>query len=213
MTEVEMRLATAREDVCRYLAACYYEPDPMFAEEGLFQSLLDAARLLDGDLARLALELKTAFEAASIEELLIDYTRLFLGPVNMRAKPYGSVWLEENTTLMSETSLAVIDMYREGGFDMDEAFCELPDHIAVELEFLYLLLFREHEAEVAEDAEQLKTIVELKQRFLDQHLSRWIGSFTQTVSTEAKSDFYRTLAEITRRVVDRESPAAMGPSD
>ena len=33
----------AREDLCRLLAACYYEPGPEFAEEKVFDSMLDAA--------------------------------------------------------------------------------------------------------------------------------------------------------------------------
>ncbi len=208
MTDAEMRVATAREDICRYLAACYYEPDPMFAEEGLFQSLLDAASLVDDNLAQQAQELKTAFEAASIEELLIDYTRLFLGPAGILAKPYGSVWLEESTTLMSETSLAVAELYREGGFDMDEGFRELPDHIAVELEFLYLLTFRENEACLAEDAEQLQASTALKQRFLNQHIGRWVAPFTEAVDAGTQTSFYRSLARLTRSVVSRECSTA-----
>ena len=32
----------AREILCRLLAACYYEPGPEFAEEKVFDSMLDA---------------------------------------------------------------------------------------------------------------------------------------------------------------------------
>ena len=33
----------AREDLCRFLAACYYQPGPEFAEEKVFDSMLAAA--------------------------------------------------------------------------------------------------------------------------------------------------------------------------
>ena len=38
------------------------------------------------------------------------------------------------------------DLYADAGFEMDEAFRDLPDHVAAELEFMYLLLFRQAEA-------------------------------------------------------------------
>ena len=50
MTESEMHAAVAREDACRYIAACYYQPEPAFAEEGMFNSLLEAVSLVDTDL-------------------------------------------------------------------------------------------------------------------------------------------------------------------
>ena len=80
------------------------------------------------------------------DDLLVDYTRLFLGPVDTLAKPYGSVWLGGDAPLMQDSTMAVLQLYEEAGFEIDEDFRELPDHIAAELEFLYLLLFREAEA-------------------------------------------------------------------
>ena len=41
----------AREDLCRFLAACYYQPGPEFAEEKVFDSMLDAATRIHPDLA------------------------------------------------------------------------------------------------------------------------------------------------------------------
>ena len=43
--------ATASEDLCRFLSACFYEPTPLFTEERLFESMLQAARQLDAGLA------------------------------------------------------------------------------------------------------------------------------------------------------------------
>ena len=43
MSDFDPDRASAREDLCRFLAACYYEPGPEFAEEKLFDSMLAAA--------------------------------------------------------------------------------------------------------------------------------------------------------------------------
>lgn len=208
MTESEMLAATARENVFRYLAACYYEPDPMFAEEGLFASLEEAAGGMHDALLPHARRLAEEFARTDAGELLLDYTRLFLGPLDVLARPYGSAWLENEKTLMGETTQAVAELYREGGFGIDDDFTELPDHIAVELEFLYLLLYREHEAQLAEDPDRTHAISDLKRRFLDQHLGRWIKPFSAALAAGAQTDFYRELAAMTAQAVNLERVCA-----
>ena len=50
----------ARADLCRLLAACFFEPGPEFAEEKLFDSLADAASRVDAALAAQARRLGDA---------------------------------------------------------------------------------------------------------------------------------------------------------
>lgn len=204
-TPAYMRRALAREDLSRLLAACYYEPEPAFAEEGLFDNLLAAARQVDETFVPHAQAMGEAFRAAPTQTLLLDYTRLFLGPMDILAKPYGSVWLDREKTLMNDSTLALLELYKEAGFEMDEEFRELPDHIAAELEFLYQLIFRENEALRAGDATQAEAMRELKQRFLGAHLGNWVGPFTAALRSNAQSDFYRRLADLTEIFVKREA--------
>jgi len=191
----------ARADLCRFLAACYYQPGPEFAEEKVFDSMAAAAAFINPELAAHARRLGAAFAAATPDDLLIDYTRLFLGPIDTRAKPYGSVWLGGDTGLMQDSTMAVLAMYAEGGFDIAEDFRELPDHIAAELEFLYLLIWRESEARRTEDHEALAVTMALRKRFLAQHLRSWVGPFATAVREGAQTAYYRQLAELTDRFV------------
>ena len=71
--------------------------------------------------------------------------------------------------------MAVQQLYDEGGFEIDEDFRELPDHVAAELEFLYLLIFRETEARGKGDPEALAAMAALRRRFLAEHLGAWVG--------------------------------------
>ena len=198
---------TARENLCRFLAACYYQPGPEFAEEKVFDSMLDAATQIHPDLAAHARRLGEEFSAAGCESLLLDYTRLFLGPTHIIAKPYGSAWLSGEKTLMQDSTMAVEQLYHEGGFEIAEDFRELPDHIAAELEFLYLLIYRENAARRNDDPEALTAMAGLRKRFLDAHLGSWVGPFTAAVKAGAQSGFYRELAELTARFVSREANA------
>lgn len=210
MTEPDLAAAQAREDLCRFVAACYYEPAAEFAEERLFESMAGAAALVDAELAAGARRLGDAFAAEDLQELLIDYTRLFLGPVAAPARPYGSVWLGPDQELMQASTLALVDLYREAGFDVADDFRELPDHVAAELEFLYLLLFREHRAQRDGDAPRAGEVADLKRRFLDAHLGRWVGAFAAATAGHAQCAFYRELAALTERFVMLEVARSRG---
>ena len=191
----------ARADLGRFIAACYYEPAPAFAEEDLFGTMAAAAAQVNPELEGLVRRLGAAFEGADLQDLLVDYTRLFLGPAGARAQPYASVWLGGENALMQDDTLAVLRLYEEGGFEIDDAFQDLPDHVAVELEFLYLLLFRENEARLAGDESAGRAWADLRGRFLEGHLGLWLGPFLRATREHAQSGFYETLAELTEAFV------------
>lgn len=200
-----LRKDAAREILCRLLAACYYEPGPEFVEEGVFDSLRESARIVDAGLAAIADRLGPAFLSVPVEELLLDYTRLFLGPNEILAKPYGSFWLGGEKALMQDSSMAVLDLYGEAGFELAEDFRELPDHIAAELECLYLLLFRENRARQESDHAALAAIETLRRRFLAEHLGAWIGRFGAAMRSGAATELYRVLSELTVAFVHLEA--------
>jgi len=210
MPQYDLDRGIARENLSRLLAACYYQPGPEFAEEQLFDSMLAAATRIHPALAAYAKRLGEDFSAEGYQALLLDYTRLFLGPNHIIAKPYGSVWLEGGNTVMGESTMAVQALYQEGGFDMSEEFREVPDHVAVELEFLYLLIYRENEAVRNGEHDAREAKAALRQRFLDEHLGRWVGPFTTAVKTGAQSNFYRQLAELTHRFVGMQAVRPRG---
>ncbi|HEY0847945.1 MAG TPA: molecular chaperone TorD family protein [Noviherbaspirillum sp.] len=204
MSEYDPDEATAREDLCRFLSACFYEPCIEFAEENLFGSMLTAAARLHPDLADHARKLGAAFAAQDLQTLLVDYTRLFLGPVQALAKPYGSCWLSAPAQGENDPSLAVLDLYSAGGFEIAEEFRELPDQVAVELEFLYLLTFTRNEAQRAGQVDELSVAEQIERRFLNEHLGIWIGPFAAAIKSSAETAFYRQLAELTERFIRME---------
>jgi putative dimethyl sulfoxide reductase chaperone len=198
MSQLDLERASARELVLRLLAACYYEPGPEFAEERVFEAMREAAARFDPDLATAADRLGHAFAATPIDELRLDYARLFLGPDQVIAPPYGSVWLSGERAVMQDSTLAVLALYREGGFELADDFRDVPDHIAAELEFLYLLVFNENRARDDPAAETLASILALRRRFLAEHLGAWIDPFAGAVSEGARTHFYRELARLTQ---------------
>lgn len=204
MSDYDPDAATARADLYRFLSACYYEPEQAFMEEKLFDSMLIAAQRLSPALAAQANTLGQAFVADDLQTLLVDYTRLFLGPLQVRAQPYGSCWLKAPEATQDNPPPAVLDLYSEGGFDMDAGFAELPDHVAVELEFLYQLAFNKNQADATGQLDEAHRIEDLQRRFFQQHLGLWIEPFAAAIQSEAETAFYRELAELTQAFVRAE---------
>jgi putative dimethyl sulfoxide reductase chaperone len=205
MTDPINGKAGAREDLCRFLAACYCEPSTDFSEEHLFDSMLAAASAIHPDLADSARKLGAAFVAQDMQTLLVDYTALFIGPAQPRAMPYASFWLTDDQSMRHDATMAVLDFYEQGGFDVSEEIHELPDHVAVELEFLYALIFAQNQAQLGGDAAELAAANALHRRFAAEHLGAWIGPFTEAIESGTETTFYRELARLTRRFVQMEA--------
>lgn len=194
----------AREDLCRYLSACYYEPTSAFAEERLFDAMQAAAGAIDPALLAVATRLARAFESADLQDLLVDYTALFIGPGQPKAMPYVSFWLSVDQSGRHEAMTSVTAFYDEGGFEVGEDMGDFPDHVAIELEFLYALSFRENEARHAEDAQSLSEVAGLRHRVLQGHVAAWLAPFAAAVRSAAHTAFYRELADLTEIFLDSE---------
>lgn len=191
----------ARADVYRLLSACFYQPEAAFLEEELFGQMKISMAKLHPLIVTDILTLENAFKSVDLEALQLDYSRLFLGPFEILAKPYGSVYLDGDKVVMGDSTINALALYRKGQFDIAEDFREVPDHIAVELEFLYLLTFQ-----IAQSAEEAKRddLIRLKHKFMREHIGSWLAPFAEAVCNGAKTDFYRQLADIVEEVVTKD---------
>ena len=139
MTTELMQAAQRRSDAYRLLAACFYQPDrEMFVEEKLCTNLAGLMQELSSPTAGEACHrMEQGLAENSQEELLIEYSSLFLGPFRAPAHPYGSVYLEQERKLMGDSTMEVLQLYAESGVKHEGD--EPPDHIAIELEFMSFL--------------------------------------------------------------------------
>jgi TorA maturation chaperone TorD len=79
-----------------------------------------------------------------------------------------------------------------------DSFRDPPDHIAVELEFMYFLVFSEIDAIQSDHANTGCEYLYRQKLFLKDHLGAWIDDFTHHVEQGTQSDFYRNLGIATR---------------
>jgi len=120
-----------------------------------------------------------------------EYTRLFVGPGRPIAHLYESVYREGR--VMGDCTLAVRERYAEEGLGPEDHL--LPDHVAVELEFMAHLARKEAEAWEEGDVDRAETCLRQQESFLREHLGRWLPSFCQRVLTGEAHPFYASLAQ------------------
>lgn len=91
----------------------------------------------------------------------------------IQAVPYASVYLSDNGWVWGKEAEEVRDFYRSCGYEVSDEGRELPDHLAVELEFLALLARDGRTAEVAE--------------FREKHLRPFLSKILPLIMESARS--------------------------
>ena len=168
----------ARSNCYKLLAACFYQPQKeAFIQEEFFKNLAMVLKDVSPDAAAHVPAMEKAFLNYSNEDLLIDYAKLFVGPNELIAPPYGSVYMDDGRRTMGDSTLEAIKIYKDEGLAIDENFKELPDHIAVELEFMYYLIFKETEALEKSETDKALDFIKTQELFLDKFLARWVKPF------------------------------------
>jgi len=138
---------------------------------------------------------------AGPENLEVDFARLFVGPFNLLAPPYGSVYLEGERQVMGVSTADVQRRYQAAGLDVATGFKDAPDHIAAELEFMHCLIFNTMEAANQGDVNRIVTCLLNQQSFLEVHLGAWVQEFAGHVVDHAQTSFYRNLARATEAFI------------
>jgi TorA maturation chaperone TorD len=192
-----LKYEKARSSAYKGLAECYHMPS-----SGLYKTLIDLERQLEalGSEASPHITLMRSEwigRGNEIDDLCVDFARLFVGPYALLAPPYGSVYLDGERKVMGNSTMDVRMYYGEAGLDLAADFKEAPDHIAAELEFMHFLIFKEIEATLRYDMDRAIEYVDQQGVFLKNHLAAWGPLFARHVVENATTDFYKHLAGAT----------------
>ncbi len=195
-TENLLNHESSRMTAFRMLSECFFLPDPELSEK-LENLEFNMANVFESAV-KFVQNMREEFkDGADIEPLKVDFSKLFVGPYEMSAAPYGSVYLEEGRKMMGDSTLDVKNRYREAGLDTAKTFKDAPDHISAELEFMYYLIFKEIEAFSKSDTETAISFIQKQKSFLKDHLMAWVPEFANSITENAENPFYRNLANAT----------------
>lgn len=185
-----------RGECYRFLAACFYQPKKeMLGAEQFLPALAFNLQTVCPAAAPSAERMKETLAGYTEEELVVEYARLFVGPFGVKAPPYGSIYLDNDRTVMGPSTMETIGMYEQEGLARDNGFHELPDHIAVELEFMYYLSYRQAESLQKGDLPRAEVYRLKQEQFRTQFLAAWVPSFCTHIKEESDNTFYNALAD------------------
>jgi TorA maturation chaperone TorD len=139
--------------------------------------------------------MKDALLHYSSGDLSVEYARLFVGPYNLAAPPYGSVYLDGGRKVMGDSTMEVMRLYQREGLTIDNEFKELPDHISVELEFMYYLAYKKVKVLEAPESRDIQRLTETQGLFLNKFLKPWVPLFCDEIRKGTDNEFYRALAD------------------
>jgi len=136
-------------------------------------------------------------------KLSVEYTRLFRGVKRFYGPPppYESVYVERGL-VMGESSVKVSEEYAKAGVTIpNQHKGEPPDHIGFELDFMRHLCCKEAQAWKSNAFCHAIKSLEKQKKFIDEHLIKWVPNFCDEVLKEAKIEFYKGIAKITKSFV------------
>ncbi len=129
--------------------------------------------------------------------LSIEWTKLFRGvkPGYSPLPPYESLY--RDGWLIGSHTTDIRDEYFESGFNLSNQWPgEPPDHIGLELGYLFFLSSREAEAWAEADIGEAHRLLDIESSFLKKHLAVWTSLLSEEIKQYDEIGFYRQVAEI-----------------
>ncbi len=125
----------------------------------------------------------------------VDFANLFV----MHLVPYESFYTREDQMIESGGDNPVLELYNALDFrvKLSEARVVSPDHIGVELEFMYMLNVALKKALEAEDTEGVCELLQIQHGFLKDHLLEWAPMFLINAKRESRTPLYHDGSELT----------------
>lgn len=144
-----------------------------------------------------------------LEELAIEYARLFIGPKNPPAVPYASFYLSESHLLITDETIDVRKRYLEAGMAVKELYSIPDDHIGIELEFIYYLTQKIIELFEQGQREEASRLFEIRSDFLKEHMASWVLSFVDKIREFTQEDFYKGASFILTGIIEPQLTAGI----
>ncbi len=198
MTDSEIKNIEKRLILYNALVQAFNYPDENLAHSlssGEFGGLLHAI-INDGEIDLSGID---GYNSVDEKELLLelerDYTWMFYASKPRVAYLFGSVYAEGK--LYQDSTFKIARLYHEAGLNVKESFGLPPDHIAVELEFMAYIAFNFLDSLKNGNMENVNYAQELERHVYDQYLSQFAIRVGETIKDRAKTDFYRSIGNIT----------------
>lgn len=122
------------------------------------------------------------------EEINEQYQALFIGPRNLPAPPWGSVYLDRESVIFGDSLLKLRTFLQQEGIEFQISMEEPEDHIGIML-MLAAYLAENH--------------AELLHNYLREHLLTWSQHYLHLLAEQQDYPFYQGLALLTAQTLQQ----------
>ena len=134
-----------------------------------------------------------AFDLDNRKTIVDEYNRLFL--VKPKVPPYETSYIYILGQSEGTIAANISGIYSMAGLTVSPKLNELPDHIAIELEFMSFLCEKELLA-LKDRNEEIAVVAQKEQKnFMGEHLARWYPNFAMKALSETGEDLYKLLIQ------------------
>lgn len=188
----------ARAKIYQFLSTLYQDEIPLWLIKKMaggefleqIKKLQEVCTIQDfcSGLSRMRGTMEAGTSGEVYKELRYEYADLFLNASNNPAFPYESCYTTREPLVMQQPVVEMREALNKVGLHKSEDFHDLDDHIGAELELMRYFAEQAAYKGVKQDTEF---------DFLRNHLMAWVVEFSAVLTSAAKTEFYRGLAEIT----------------
>ena len=202
--------ALARSAVYRFLSLAFLPPGDSL--EPLREECAAALRALasgpDREAARgaAAEAASRQLETASGQALRGEYYRIFGHQISRDCPLYETQYEAREIFQQTQQLADIAGFYLAFGLEMADGVHERPDHLALELEFLQLLCFREAYARTHHSPAEVAILRDAQHLFLRDHLCRWVPVLARLIGRKGES-LYLDLARLAAATVAADASA------
>ncbi len=204
--EEAVRQALAKSCLYRFLSPLFLYPgEETFSGLNWGEGEEAVALLGSPDGLKEAIEsLKGCLE--TLGDLQSEYGRVFSHSISKECPPYETHYGGTNdaSDIFQQTQVLadIAGFYRAFGLEASEQVKERLDHISIELEFMAFLAYKQAHAATSGWEDKAEVCREAQEKFLNDHLGRWVPLFTTRLSEKAGDGFYRELSRLTKAFLD-----------
>ena len=195
--------ALARAAIYRLLAVAFGYPtgDAFEALQHAREVAGRASELMDPRIGEALAILDRDLSGMSQHELEATYQRSFTLSYNEDCPLYETAFSARHIFQQTQQQADIAGFYRAFGVD---PHAERPDHLALELEFLYLVALKEAWARADREVDHVAVCRDAQRTFLREHLSRWAPQLAGRIAIAGQGTFYEAAARLLRAFVEME---------
>lgn len=135
------------------------------------------------------------------EDLHWDFTKMFIGPFDLCAPPWESVYVRKDRLLFQANTVEVRHMYQNFGYEINQHHLEAEDHIGLELDFIFhlnKLCIDNIKNPNFRSQSNITYLIGEQSRFLRNHLLAFVNPFSDKVIENAQTQYYSGMAKLLR---------------